>query len=101
VRTRTLDRINALPWGLIALGATAVSLIGYVVQTILDYVPEPALVGELEFYGVFAGFGFLALIAGLLSIAVGWRHGDKHAVQLGLVAIVYVVLAQVLQSLWD
>lgn len=76
-------------------------MIGYVVQTILDYVHEPAIVGELEFYGVFAGFGFVALVTGIMSVALGWRDGDKLAVRLGLIAIAYVALAQVIQSLWD
>jgi hypothetical protein len=39
-------------WGWIAIGAADVSAVGYAVQTILDYVPAPALVGQTEFYGV-------------------------------------------------
>jgi hypothetical protein len=93
-------RINVSPWAWIAIGATAVSLLGYVVQTILDYVPVPAIVAELEFYGDFAGFGLIALVAGVVSIATGWHH-SKHTVRVGFIAIAYVALAQLIQSLWD
>jgi hypothetical protein len=94
-------RRSASPWARAAIGATIVSAIGYAVQTILDYVPEPGLVGELEFYGLFAGFAFVALATGAVSIFTGWRRGDRLSVRLGLVAVGYVLLAQVIQSLWD
>jgi hypothetical protein len=32
----------------IALGSTVVSAIGYATQTILDYVPDPSIVGALS-----------------------------------------------------
>jgi hypothetical protein len=92
--------IHASPWGLIAFGAAVVSAIGYAVQTILDYVPEPAVVGEIEFYGLFAGFAIVALVAGIVAVITGWRK-DDHTRSLGLVAIAYVVLVQTTQSLWD
>jgi hypothetical protein len=80
-------------WGWIAIGAADVSAVGYAVQTILDYVPAPALVGQIEFYGVFAGFGIAALVAGLVALVTGWRSGD-HTRRLGLVAIAYVLVVQ-------
>lgn len=92
--------IQASPWALVAFGAAVISEIGYVVQTILDWVPDPALVGEIEFYGLFAGFAFVALIAGIVAVITGWRNGDQTRV-VGLVAIGYVVLVQALQMLWD
>jgi hypothetical protein len=92
--------IEASPWGWIAFGAAVVSAIGYALQTILDYVREPALVGEIEFYGLFAGFAIAALLAGTVALITGWRSGD-HTRRLGLVAIAYVVLVQAIQSLWD
>lgn len=85
---------------MIAFGAAGVSAIGYVVQTILDHVPEPALVGKIEFYGLFAGFALAALLAGIVAVVTGWRSAD-HTCRLGLVAIAYVVLVQAIQSLWD
>ena len=42
--------MEASSWGLVALGAATVSELGYVVQTILDWVPEPALAGEIDAY---------------------------------------------------
>jgi len=54
---------------------------------------------ELVFFGVFACDGKLALLAGIIAVWTGWRHNDR-AVQLGLVAISSVVLAQTAQSLW-
>jgi hypothetical protein len=76
------------------------SAVGYAVQTTLDYVPAPALVGQIEFYGVFAGFGIAALIAGMVALVTGWRSGDQTH-RLGLVAIGYVLVVQTIQSLWD
>ena len=34
-------------WGWITLGAVGVSIVGYVVQSIFDYVPAPGIVGFL------------------------------------------------------
>lgn len=87
-------------WGWIAFGAADVSAVGYAVQTILDYVPAPALVGQIEFYGVFAGFGIAALVAGLVALVTGWSSGDATR-RLALVAIGYVFVVQTIQSLWD
>jgi hypothetical protein len=92
--------IQASPWGLIAFGAAVVSELGYVIQTILDWVPAPVVVGEIEFYGLFSGLAVVALIAGIVAVITGWRSGDQTRL-LGLVAIGYVVLVQTLQSLWD
>jgi hypothetical protein len=92
--------IEASVWGWIAFGAADVSAIGYAVQTILDYVPVPALVALLEFWGVFAGFGIAALVAGFVALVTGWRSGD-YTRRLGLVAIAYVLIVQTIQSLWD
>lgn len=92
--------IQASPWGFVAFGAAVASEIGYMVQTILDWVPDPALVGEIEFYGLFAGFAVVALIAGIVAVITGWRSGDQTRV-LGLVAIGYVLLVQTIQILWD
>lgn len=91
----------ASPWARIAAAATIVSAVGYAVQTILDYVPAPAIVGELEFYGVFVGFALLALVTGAVALLTGWRRGDRTAVLVGALAVGYVLLAQVIQSLWD
>jgi hypothetical protein len=85
---------------LVAFGAAVVSEVGYMIQTILDWVPDAALVGEIEFYGLFACFAAVALIAGIVAVITGWRSGDQTRV-LGLVAIGYVVLVQALQTLWD
>ncbi len=94
-------RQAASPWARIAIGATIVSAIGYAVQTILDYVSEPAIVGELEFYGVFVGFALVALVTGAVALFTGWRRDDQTSKLLGLISVGYVLLAQVIQSLWD
>jgi hypothetical protein len=93
-------RRNASRWGWVAAGATILSTIGYAVQTILDYVTVPALVGEIEFYGLFVGFALVALVAGVVSVVTGWRRGDLTML-LGFIAVAYVLLAQLIQSLWD
>jgi hypothetical protein len=95
-----LGRRSASRLGWIAAGATVLSVIGYAVQTVLDHVDEPALVGEIEFYGLFVGFALVALIAGAGAVVTGRRRGDL-TMRLGFIAVGYVLLAQVIQSLWD
>ena len=91
---------RASAWGWVAAAATVVSALGYVVQTILDHVSAPPLVGQLEFYGVFIGAGVLALAAGAAACLTGrWR--SDLTMSLGFLAVAYVLLAQLTQSLWD
>jgi hypothetical protein len=94
-------RRGASRWGLIGVGATIASATGYAVQTIFDYLPVPGSVAELEFYGLFAGFALVALVTGVTAIFIGWRRNDSMSVRLGVFAVGYVLLAQVIQSLWD
>jgi hypothetical protein len=91
---------GAFWWGWAAAGASILSAIGYAVQTILDHVDEPELVGEVEFYGLFVGFAFVALLAGAVAVITGRTRGDL-TMRLGFIAIAYVLLAQLIQSLWD
>jgi hypothetical protein len=91
---------RATAWGWIALGATLLSAVGYILQTLFDHVSVPAQVAELVFFGVFEWDGVLALLAGIIAVWTGWSRND-WTVWLGLVAISYVVLAQTAQSLWD
>lgn len=90
----------ASPWGWTALGAVVISAVGYATQTILDYVPDPAIVGALVFFGLFAGFALVALFSGVIAVATGWKRTD-HTLRFGLIGIGYVALAQTIQSLWD
>jgi len=91
---------TASAWGWVAAIATVVSALGYVVQTILDYVYTPPPVGLLEFYGVFIGAGCLALLTGAVASYVGRRRMDL-TLSLGFLAVAYVLFAQLTQSLWD
>jgi len=93
-------RREAFAWGWIAAASAVVSAIGYVVQTILDHVYAPPLVGQLEFYGVFIGAGGLALVTGAVASLTGFRRSDL-TMSLGLLAVAYVLMAQLTQSLWD
>jgi len=93
-------RRSAAWWGWVAAGATILSAIGYVVQTIFDHVREPALLAEIEFYGLFLGFALVALVAGAVSVVTGWRRADL-TMRLGFIAVAYALLAQLIQSLWD
>jgi hypothetical protein len=95
-----LSRPRASAWGQIAIGATVVSAVGYVVQVILDFVPDPAIVGALIFFGLFGATAIVALISGIGAVVTGRKRND-HTVLLGLIAIAYVVLMQTIQSLWD
>jgi hypothetical protein len=93
-------RRSTSPWGWMAAGATILSVVGYAVQTVLDHVDEPGLVGEIEFYGVFVGFALVALIAGAVAVITGRKRGDL-TMRLGFIAVGYALLAQAIQSLWD
>jgi hypothetical protein len=92
--------IKASPWGRAALGTTVVSAVGYATQTALDYVSKPDIIGQLVYFGLFAGFAIAAFVTGVVAVVTG-RHRRDHTVRLGLIAIGYVVLAQTIQSLWD
>lgn len=87
-------------WGWGAAGASAASAMGYAIQTILDHVDEPPLVGELEFYFLFVGCALASLVLGAGAVFVGRRRVDLTA-RLGFVALAYVLLVQLIQSLWD
>jgi hypothetical protein len=83
-----------------ALGATLISAVGYAAQTALDYVSDPAFVGQIVFFGLFGGFAIVGLLTGVVAVVSGWNRGD-HTRRLGVLAIAYVTLAQVIQSFWD
>jgi hypothetical protein len=91
---------KASVWGWVAGAATLASALGYIVQTVLDHVYAPPLVGQLEFYGMFIGAGFFALLAGVVAVLTGRRRSDL-TMSLGFLAVAYVLLAQLTQSLWD
>jgi hypothetical protein len=90
----------ATTWGWIALGATILSAVGYVLQTIFDHVSVPSHVAHLVFFGAFEWDGVLALLAGTVAVWTGWGRND-WTFRLGVAAISYVALAQTSQSLWD
>jgi lysylphosphatidylglycerol synthetase-like protein (DUF2156 family) len=92
--------LKASAWGWIALLSTIVSAIGYATQTILDYVPDPSIVGALVYFGLFAGFALAALLSGVIAVVTGRKRAD-HTLHLGLLAVGYVALAQTIQSIWD
>jgi hypothetical protein len=91
-----LLRVRANRWAWVAGVATIVSLVGYIVQFALDHISAPKIVGQLEFFVVFAGFGIAALLLGIVAIAKGRGRGD-HSVLIGWIAIGYVALAQLIQ----
>jgi hypothetical protein len=91
---------GATSWGWIPLGATLLTAVGYVLQTLFDHVSVPTQVAELVFFGVFESDGVLALLAGIIAVWTWWSTNDR-TVWLGLVATSYVVRAQTAQSLWD
>jgi hypothetical protein len=94
------QRLKASAWGWIALASTVVSAIGYATQTILDYVPDPSIVGAVVYFGLFVGFALAALFSGVIAVVTGWKRAD-HTLRLGALAVGYVALAQTIQSLWD
>ena len=92
--------IKSSRWGWITLGAVGVSIVGYVVQSIFDYVPAPGIVGLLAFWGLFMAPALVALVAGGVAVVTGRKRGD-HTVRFGFVGLGYAVLAQTVQSAWD
>jgi hypothetical protein len=99
-RTRRPLTGSATTWGWIALCATAFSALGYALQTLFDHVTVPAHIAELVFYGLFEWDGVLALFAGIIAVWTG-RNRNDWTFRLGVAAILYVALAQTIQSLWD
>jgi hypothetical protein len=93
-------RLRASAWGWIAVASTVVSAIGYATQTILDYVPDPSIVGAVVYFGLFAGFSVAALFSGVIAVVTGPKRAD-HTLRFGLLAVGYVALTQTIQSLWD
>jgi hypothetical protein len=96
IRLGSIRHLRSNSWGWIAAVATIVSLVGYIGQTVLDHVSTPAIVGQLVFYGVFAGFGIGGLLVGIVAVVTGRKRPDDSA-RLGWIAIAYVALAQVIQ----
>jgi hypothetical protein len=70
------------------------------VQTIFDHVTVPPLVARDEFYVAFIGVGSFALVAGGIASLVGRNRSDL-TMSFGFIAIAYVLIAQLTQSLWD
>ena len=87
-------------WGWLAIGFTALSVLGYLMQLVLDHVPNPPIVSEITFYGIFAGDGLIGLATGLVAVGTGWRRRDTTPL-FGLAAILWVLVVQTIQSLWD
>src|SRR5919109_695369 len=91
---------SATTWGWIALGLTILSAVGYGLQTLFDHVSLPDDVARLVFYGLFEWDGVLALLAGIMAVWTGRKRND-WTFRFGIGAILYVALAQMIQSLWD
>ena len=92
--------IRSSRWGWFTLGAVVVSIVGYVVQSIFDYVPAAGIVGFLAFWGLFVAPALIALVTGAVAVVTGRKRGD-HTVRCGFVGLGYALLAQTVQSAWD
>jgi hypothetical protein len=95
---RSGTRASRLGW--IAIRATVVSALGYIVQIILDFVPSASIVGAIVYFGIFGAGAILALLSGAGAVVIGRKRRDS-TLRFGLIAIAYVVLVQTIQSLWD
>lgn len=95
-------RLEASWWGWAAVVATGLSVVGLVLQTILDYVPAPPDLEFAEFWAMFAGDAVIAFLAGVVAIGLGWRTRRRNAtLAFGLVGVAWLPLAQALLSVWD
>jgi hypothetical protein len=95
-------RFDASSWGWAAVVATGLSVLGLVLQTILDYVPAPPDIGYAAFWGVFAGDAVIAFLTGVVAIGVGWRKRRRDAtVAFGLIGVGWLLLAQAILIVWD
>jgi hypothetical protein len=100
VAAQPVARPAASRWGWAAAGATLLSATGFGIQTLFDHVHVPPLVSQVEFYGLFVGCGLAALVLGAAAVAAGKRRADL-TMRFGFVALSYVLLVQLVQSLWD
>ena len=95
-------RRSAWRWGWIGVGAALAAALGYILQHQLAYVSRPAWVGEIEFYGLFAGFAFLALVVGAV---IAWPpRGRRRASPWGWTALVAAFVSAfgyVVQTIFD
>ena len=96
----TRREIRSSAWGWLTLGAVGASIVGYVVQSLFDYVPAPGIVGLLSFYVLFLTPAVVALVAGGIAVLTGRKRKD-HTARFGFAGLAYAVLAQTVQSTWD
>jgi hypothetical protein len=95
-------RFDASWWGWAAVVATGVSVLGLVLQTVLDYVPAPPDFEFAEFWGMFAGDAVIAFLTGVVAIVVGLRtRGCNATIAFGLIGVAWLPLAQALLTVWD
>ena len=93
---------SASAWGRAAVVAASASAAGYVLQTILDWVPAPSAVGFGVFWGLFAGDAVIGFVTGIVAIVQGWRWGRRNAtLGFGLIGVGWLLLAQAIQIVWD
>lgn len=95
-------RFDASRWGWVAVVAAGISVLGFALQTILDYVPAPSDFKFAEFWGLFAGDAVLGFLTGLVAIIVGWKTRRRDAtIAFGLIGVGWLLLAQAILLAWD
>jgi len=95
-------RFDASRWGWVAVIAACISMLGFALQTILDYVAAPHDLEFAEFWGLFAGDAVIGFLAGLVAIMLGWRVRRRDAtIAFGLFGVGWLLLAQAILLVWD
>lgn len=95
-------RTDLTSWGRAAAVAAAVSIVGYALQTILDFVPAPHAFKFAEFWGLFAGSAVVGFLAGAVALFQERKAGRWNATLVcGLAGVGWLVLAQTIQLLWN
>jgi hypothetical protein len=94
--------LAASSWGWAALVAASISVLGFALQTLLDYVPLPAGYKFAEFWGLFAGDAIVGFVAGVAAIVVGRRaRRSDSTIAFGLIGIGWLCLAQGILLVWN
>ncbi len=95
-------RTDVTSWARAATVAAAVSVVGYALQTILDWVPAPHAFKFAEFWGLFGGSAVVGCLAGVVAVLQGRKLGGWNATLVcGLAGIGWLALAQGIQLVWN
>jgi hypothetical protein len=102
IAARLSARFDASRWGWAAVLAAAISGAGFLLQSILDYVPAPSGFKFAEFWGLFAADAVIGFLAGVVAVLLAWRTKRRDAtLAFGLIGVGWLLLVQGILLVWD